>query len=327
MTTKTIYGLGEILLRLQNKKTGGENLDNFQLYFGGAEFNVLVGLAGLENKTSMLSIIPNNFLGNQIERIAKGFDIQTNHLLRETGNQGIYFVQQNLGCKPSIVTYNRKNSVFVENINKFNNKNFGKFNDWIHISGITLALSEATFQTSLNLLKKAKKENLKISFDFNFRSKLIDYKTASVRYQKILEISDLIFASKRDFVSIFKWNDKLSEKQIFQKVFENYNVEYIANSTKKTTNNINYYKGNLYSHKESVSSKFLPNILIDRIGGGDAFAAGVLNGIIKNKEMQTIVDKATIQAVLAHSTQGDYAYISNKEIESFQPHEYEGLQR
>lgn len=315
-----IYAIGEMLLRLDATSKPTQFNHQFKTYYGGAEYNVLVGLSGLGFDTAMLSIVQNSFVGQIMQKqlLLNGIDDQ--YLLFKTGNQGMYFVKNYFTHLPVSITYNRQCSVFQQHIQEMAKITFGKKNDWLLISGLSLLMAEATFNTILKITQQAKTRGLKLAFDFNYRSQLATYEVAQKRYLPFLKLANVIFASRSDFVHIFNYDQNLDDANLFAEVFKQYKLEHIV-FTKRTILNTNHHllQGIIYNQNGFLKSDKKKFLVVDRIGGGDAFAAGVLAKLIDNKSPFNKEDLnfAIDFAIYAQSLQGDNAFTSPKEIKDF----------
>ena len=169
-----ILAYGEIMLRLSPENFNTiEESDFFEACYGGSESNVLVALSHLGNDTEFFTKVPQNSLGEGVVRHLKKHGVGTDNIIMDGSVLGVYFMQQGFGTRPSKVIYNRKSAVI--NTLDPNNLNLAKIFknvSWFHVSGISLAISLNSQQVTLKLLEYAKQNNIKTSFDFNFRSTL-----------------------------------------------------------------------------------------------------------------------------------------------------------
>lgn len=308
-----IYFLGEILMRLQTEKD--KSIDKFDAFLGGAEFNAAVNLSGLGVKTSFISVIPDSFLGSNILDTCNQYNIETKNIKQVNGEQGVYFVKKGKHVNDINVAYNRSSSTFNKSFTSLDQVSF-EGGEWLHVSGISLSLSQETCDHAIKLIKKAKEAGLKISFDFNYREKLISYENAQNRYQQVLELSDLIFATKRDFVGIFNYDSSLEEQKILNNVQKQYNIQYIAHTTRGIDGFNPTLKGNLYCNDKIFDTEPESFQMIERIGAGDAFVAGILYGIVKNNDPQYIISGATHVSIAKQGLKGDFMFESVDDIKN-----------
>lgn len=317
-TNLQVYCFGESLLRLQTKKNINY-LEEFKVFVGGAEVNVCIGLANLKHNTYMLSILPKNFLANYLEQYLNRFRINTTYFAKANlGNQGVYYVEKGQNLVKSTVTYDRKYSAFAQN--PYLEKPFLKANkgDFLHISGSSLLVSELAFKNALSLAKEAKSKGMLISFDFNYRAKLGDYKKAYQYFEPLLKLADLIFATKLDFVNIFKYDAKLEEENIIKQVIQDYDLKWVAHTNRKINNNTHQLQGVFYTKKEKITTNFYTFDVDERIGGGDAFATGIIDGLILNFSTKKMLENSIKLAIYKQTLlKEDHLLITRSDLDDF----------
>ena len=192
-----IVAYGEIMMRLTPQDyTQLSESQVFDACYGGTESNVLVALSHLGNKTSYVSKVPDNSLGEGVRRHLLRHEVGVDHLLMGGSMLGIYFLEQGYGNKPSKVIYHRKNAV-VNTIleDDLDYDEIFKDASWFHITGISLAISENSKNVSFRLCKEAKKRNVKVSFDFNYRATLWTIEKAYNTFKKIMPYVDVCFGN------------------------------------------------------------------------------------------------------------------------------------
>lgn len=318
-----IVAYGEIMMRLSSQDyIQIEDATSFSACYGGTESNVLVALSHLGNETSFVSKVPNNALGEGVLRHLLRHQVGVNHLLMDGSILGIYFLEQGYGNKPSKVIYHRKNSV-VNTIleNDLNYEEIFKDASWFHITGISLAISENSRKVSLRLCKEAKKRNIKISFDFNYRATLWTLEEARKAFIEILPYVDVCFGNLYDLNNL-GINENSKEETI--KLFLNkYNISYLLNTnrtiidalTQSLSANLYYLKNNEVIAIRTEEEKFE---VLDRIGGGDAFVAGVIHILNQDYEnKQKALDLGLKCDILKHLVRGDVLSLSKREIDEF----------
>lgn len=319
-----ICAYGEIMMRLSpNNYNQIENETNFEACYGGTESNVLVALSHLGNKTEFISKIPNNSLGEGVLRHLLRHNVGVKHLIMEGNTLGLYFMEQGFGSKPSKVIYHRKNSeINTLNENDFNYDEVFKDVSWFHITGISLAISKNSKDVSLRLCKEAKKRNIKISFDFNYRSTLWTIEEAKNAYKEIIEYVDVCFGNVFDINNFLDIKEENDDKTI-EKLLNSYNISYLINTTRKIFSSIKhslkvtayYLDDNKLSCLKTDEEEFE---VLDRIGGGDAFVAGIIH--ILNSDFKNLNDAINLGlkcGVLKHFIKGDVLSLSKKEIEEW----------
>lgn len=316
-----ICAYGEIMMRLSPLNyIQTEDATNFEACYGGTESNVLVALSHLGNQTSFISKIPNNSLGEGVLRHLLRHNVGVSHLIMDGTTLGIYFMEQGFGSKASKVIYHRKNS----EINTLKEDDFDydevfKDASWFHITGISLAISKNSKDVSLRLVKEAKKRNIKVSFDFNYRSTLWSIDEAKEAYKEIIKYVDVCFGNVFDINNFLDFKEDDDNKTI-EKLLKTYNISYLIN-TKRTIIDSNNHslKANLFYLHEgtliSISTDEERFEVLDRIGGGDAFVAGVIHILNDNfTDLSQTLQLGLKCGILKHLVKGDVLSLSKNEI-------------
>lgn len=323
-----VLTLGEILIRYSTIK--GERLKSaaeLKSHYGGSEPNVSVGLSGLGHEVVLLSALPDNPLGlGALENLNK-YQVNTEHIAISGERVGVYYVEVGAGTRATSVVYDRKYSSVAElGSNPWVDKELFKDVDIFHVSGITTALSPQLLETTIELMKLAKENKVKVSFDSNYRSKLWTLEEAAEAYKRLLPLVDYCSAGKLDAINLMgieevpQVDEEAELTYYYQKMNELYpNLEVIYSTVREVVStDENFLKGTLWMNNQLYCSRrFHIPYIIDRIGGGDSFAAGLLNGLLINDEPQHMIDFATGMSVLKHTFSGDAMSISLAEVESF----------
>ncbi|MEW9674124.1 PfkB family carbohydrate kinase [Ammoniphilus sp. 3BR4] len=256
---KKVVILGEALLRLSppgRNRIVGSPL--FEVNYGGSEANVAVALSQYGVDTSFVSKLPSHELGDAAIGKLREFGVNTSHIARGGDRMGIYYLENGYSVRPSKVVYDRKNSALSEAcVEEFNLDEIFRGKDLFHVSGITLGISEKGFQLAKAFMKAAKERGLKISFDFNYRSKLWSIEQAKEKFEKVLEYVDIAFAGHLDFTRILgipmvrKWEDSdLHEyfEDLYRKASGKYHFEWIVSSFRDVKSaSKNDYQGIIYN--------------------------------------------------------------------------------
>lgn len=323
-----VITLGEILIRYSTEK--GQHLeDSSRLFFhyGGSEANVSIGLSGLSHDVSLLSVVPNNPLGNGSLQHFRKYGVNTSRVYYSGDRLGAYFVEVGAGPRATSVVYDRKHSSLAElTQTMWEDDSLFDDVDLFHVSGITTALSDELVDITLALMKKAKEKGIKVSFDSNYRAKLWSLETASEVYKSLLPYVDIFSAGKLDAINLLgvtpiDVSSPVEEltyySQEMQKLYPNISVIYSTTREVISTDE-NYLQGNLWVDNTLYQSRqFHIPYIVDRIGGGDAFSAGMLHGLLTKDSAQHSIEFATGMSVLKHTYAGDSLYVSNDVVETF----------
>ena len=329
-----ILTFGEIMLRLSTPDYSTINqTQSFLVNYGGGEANVAVALAHMGHKTYFMSKLPPNQLGDGAITHLRSHGVNTDYVVRGSTTIGIYFLETGFGGRPSKVIYNRKHSAITRiSEDEFDwDEIFGDAT-WFHLSGITLALGERVRKVALRAVKEAKKHKVPVSFDFNYRSKLWTVEEARPVYKEFMNYVNIVFASFYDANTILEipldagFEDKsLSEKRrnVFPKMIKKYNLQYIFGTDRvvytATDNSLAGYYFKLIDNELSweLTEPIRFNIY-DRIGGGDAFASGVIHGLLKDYNNPAYAVRYGLNtSVLKHTIYGDASTMSCEDIETF----------
>lgn len=309
-----IVAYGEIMMRLTPENLLSlEDATKLDLCYGGTESNVLVALSHLGDKTSYLTKLPDNQLGEAVKRHLLRHEVGVEQIVYGGSMLGIYFMEQGFGSRPSSVLYHRKSAVInTLSEDDFNYDEVFEGASWFHVTGISLAISEASKNVTLRLCKEAKKRNLIVSFDFNYRATLWGLDEAREVYKEIMQYVDICFGNLFDlnnFMEIDNIKDFLKQ----------YNVKYLIHTKR---NIIDANNQELSAHLYSIDNEYHTNEkqfeVLDRIGGGDAFVAGIIHTL--NKDINNVKEALELGidlGILKHLVVGDVLGLSGREIEKW----------
>lgn len=325
MNSDKIITFGEIMLRLTPPDYNTiEGARSFIANYGGGEANVSVSLARFGHRSYFVTRLPNNQLGDGAIKHLRSYNVDTSYIDRGGTNMGIYFLETGFAGRPSKVLYNRKYAAITSiHSDKFNFDEIFKDAKWFHFSGITLALGQKVRDVLFDMLKAAKKYNVYVSFDANFRKTLWTLDEASSIYQKVWPYINLFFANPFDSEFLFgnKRDLDLSIEQqdikLLNDLVNKYNGDKLF-ATKRvihssTDNELQAY----YLHKNKlIKTQSVRFNIYDRIGGGDAFAAGVIHGLIKtkHKDPKFAVNFGLSAAILKHTLWGDIFTLIEEDV-------------
>lgn len=318
-----VLTLGEIMLRLSTVESRLAETSEMQAHYGGGEANVAISLANFGHQAYFASKVPDNALGLAVKHHLNRFGVHTDYLLFGGQRLGIYFLEQGFGIKAANVVYDRAYSSFSQmKENEWERLDLFAGIDLFHLSGITPALSPAWVELLIKLMQEAKSRKVKISFDINFRGKLWSQAQASVALKQILPYVDYLSAGKLDaqyLLGIENAQD-LSLEQCYQEIKKRYPNIQVIYSTNRTILSAkhNQLQGTIYSQNQYYKSEVIdiPDI-IDRVGGGDAYSAGILHGLLSGYSAQEIVNFATAASALKHMVYGDCNQFTLEEVQVY----------
>lgn len=318
-----VLTLGEIMLRLSTVESRLAETSEMQAHYGGGEANVAISLANFGHQAYFASKVPDNALGLAVKHHLNRFGVHTDYLLFGGQRLGIYFLEQGVGIKAANVVYDRAYSSFSQmKENEWERLDLFAGIDLFHLSGITPALSPAWVELLIKLMQEAKSRKVKISFDINFRGKLWSQAQASVALKQILPYVDYLSAGKLDaqyLLGIENAQDLSLEQcyQEMQKLYPNIQVIYSTNRTILSAKH-NQLQGTIYAQNQYYKSEVIdiPDI-IDRVGGGDAYSAGILHGLLSGYSAQETVNFATAASALKHMVYGDCNQFTLEEVQAY----------
>ncbi|MEI5993823.1 sugar kinase [Candidatus Enterococcus mansonii] len=322
-----VVTLGEIMLRLSTQ-TGDRLAQSHSLnvHYGGGEANVGISLANYGHDVMFASKVPDSSLGEAARKHLSRYQVDTRFLLTGGSRLGLYYLETGVGERGASVVYDRAGSSFaqMEEI-EWDVAELFREVDLFHVSGITPALSEKWQTMTLELIKQAKKAGCLVSFDSNYRSKLWDQHEAGAVLQKLLPYVDYCSAGKLDGIHLLgitpfqkeQENDSAFYYEEMQRMFPNVRGFY-ATKREVYSASVNHLVGTLWldgQYYESAVHEIDP--IVDRVGGGDAFAGGILHGLLEQLPPQKIVNFATAASALKHTVYGDCNQFNTKEVEAF----------
>ncbi|MGL4773318.1 MAG: PfkB family carbohydrate kinase [Clostridium sp.] len=324
---KKVVTLGEIMMRLSpegNKRF--LQTSRFDINFGGAEANVSVLLSHFGIESTFITKVPNNPIGNMALSYLNSNGVDTSKIIRGGDRLGVYYFEKGLSTRNAQVVYDRKASAMAElNTNDFNLENIFKDADLFHVSGITPALGEEAIKLTKKCIDYCKENNIKVSLDLNYRSKLWSYKEFNDVMMDLVRGVDLCIGwidltrENTEFKPV-KFEDIEEEKKYFNKVFklmkEELGVKNIATTLRETISaSENTLRGLIFNGKEIIYSNKYKFEIIDRVGAGDAFAGGLIYKLLETQDYKEIIEFAVSAGVYKHTVEGDALIATVEEIE------------
>jgi 2-dehydro-3-deoxygluconokinase len=323
---------GEIMLRL--KTPGNERFfqsPGFEATFGGGEANVAVALANYGCEAGFVSALPKDDIGESAIRELRKFGVNTTHVNRSGNRVGIYFLETGANQRPSKVIYDRAGSSICDaKPGDFDWKKIFAGAKWLHITGITPALSESAAALSLEAVATAKKHGLTVSCDFNYRGKLWKYgKTAPEVMTELVKFVDVGIANEEDCqkslgitvdVDVASGElDTAKYEALSAKVLEQFpNMSVIAITLRESHSaDRNGWSACLRDASGfKLSRRYDITDIVDRVGGGDSFASALIYGLNAYEDRQQSLEFAVAASCLKHSISGDFNRVSVAEVTS-----------
>jgi 2-dehydro-3-deoxygluconokinase len=314
-TLKKIITLGEVMMRLSppNFQRLGQ-ASSFEIIYGGSEANIAVSLANFALPTAHITAFPDNDLGKAVCLHLYKFGVDTSFIQFKNGRLGLYFSEKGAVARAGKIVYDRHDSAFA-NIEKdsFDWEEIFKDAQWFHWSGITPALSENCAYECLKAVKTAKKMGLKVSGDIYFRSNLWNYgKTPQEILPALVEHSQIVLCDEKameKYLGVDSAQKLMQKFPHIQKVVDTQRISHSASH--------NQISASLWNGKELLKTD-LQDIthIVDRIGAGDAFFAGLIYGLLTYQDDQKALDFGICASALKHTIEGDVNLATIEEIES-----------
>ena len=304
---KHVTVFGEILLRLDT--TGCNRFVQEQMFaarYTGAEANVAVALAQLGLNTAAVSAVPDQDLGQACINTLRRYGVDTEFVLKGGDRLGILYVENGASQRAPRIIYDRKGSSFSRlKPGQFSWTDILKGSDWLHLSGISPALGPGPRAAQLASLRAARKLGLKISYDSNYRASLWSLASARKVLPKMIEGVDLFLGTPHDARLLFGIKgDPVASAQELRKKF---GIGCVAMTFREVPNStINHLKGIIVSANGIEESRSYEIHIVDRIGAGDAFAAGMIYGALAGWPDKQVIEFATAACCLKHSIPGDF---------------------
>ena len=326
-----VLTFGEIMLRL--KAPGHERFfqsPSLEATFGGGEANVAVSLANYGMDAAFLTVLPKNDIAEACIRELRYFGVDTSRILRGEGRMGIYYLEGGANQLPSKVVYDRAYSAIA--LAKPDDIDWDKVFEgvaWFHITGITPAISETAMELSLESVAEAKKRGITVSCDLNYRKNLWKYgKAASEVMNKLAESVDVAIANEEDVQKSLGITadvdvesgalDREKYRVLGNKVLAAFpNMKLIAITLRESHSaDHNGWAACLNDGEHFyVSKKYEIRDIIDRVGGGDSFAGGLIYGLNHYTDRQQALEFAVAASCLKHSVIGDFNRVSVSDVE------------
>ena len=332
MRTKTTVTFGEIMLRLA--PPGFERFlqsPRFDATFGGGEANVAVSLASLGLPASYVTVLPEkNPIAEALIGELRRFGVDTSGIVRGKGRVGIYFLEAGANQRPSKVVYDRDYSaIALAEPGDINWESVFRAAGWFHITGITPAISGSAAELALESVSKAREKGITVSCDLNYRKNLWKWgKPAADVMRELMRYVDIAIANEEDVqialgiqaeVDVHSGQlDRAQYEKLTGKVLSEFpGLKAIAITLRESRSaSHNGWSACLNDRKEFlVSRQYEITHIVDRVGSGDSFAAGLIYGFQKLPVRQEALEFAVAASCLKHSVSGDFNRVTVEEVE------------
>lgn len=325
-----IVTLGEIMLRLS--PAGNYRFvqsESFQIFPGGGEANVAVSLANYGHTACFVSKLPSHEIGQIAVNALRRYGVKTEYISRGGDRVGLYYAETGASMRPSKVIYDRAHSAIAEaDISDFDFDKIMEDADWFHWSGITPAISDKAAEIVRVACEAAKRHGVTVSVDLNFRKKLWTSEKAISVMRPLMQYVDVCIGNEEDANMCLGYKpdadveggktDAEGYYEIFKGMMKEFGFKYVVSTLRESYSaSHNGWKALIYDGKTFYESKHYDiNPIIDRVGGGDSFSAGLIHGLLSYKDQAKALEFAVAASALKHTIPGDFNLVSTSAVES-----------
>ena len=326
---KRVVTFGEIMLRLApNGYYRFFQNDQMQATFGGGEANVAVSLANFGLDSRYVTKLPAHAIGEAAVSSLRYFGVDTSEIVRGGDRVGIYFLEKGASQRGSVCIYDRAHSAIQEAVPEdFDWDRIFDGADWFHFTGITPALGPNLVQICREACEKAKSMGITVSCDLNYRGKLWTRAQAREAMTELCKYVDVCIANEEDAKDVFGiepennniYGGQLNTdgyKSVAKQLADKFGFGKVAITLRTSISaSDNGWAAMLYDGTDYFFSKSYNVHIVDRVGGGDSFGAGLIYSILSGKDSKNTIEFAVAASALKHSVEGDFNRVSVREVE------------
>ncbi len=325
-----IITMGEIMLRLSTP--GFQKFiqsDSFDVNYGGGEANVAVSLANYGHDAYFVSKVPKNPIGESAIAALRKYNVNCNFVAKGGERLGIYYLETGASMRASDVVYDRAHSSIAEATEAdFDFDAIFEGADWFHFTGITPAISDGAAKLTKAALIAAKAKGITVSVDLNFRKKLWSSEKAQLVMSDLMQYVDVCIGNEEDAEKVLGFKPTGTDvtsgeleldgyKDIFKQMIDKFGFKYVISSLRESHSaSDNGWSACIYDGTEFYHSKKYEVRIVDRVGGGDSFAGGLICGLVEGKDMKDALEFAVAASALKHTIPGDFNLVSRANVES-----------
>jgi 2-dehydro-3-deoxygluconokinase len=323
-----IVFFGELLVRLSAPdRMLLKQAKSLDIHIGGAEANVAVGLASLGHQTAVVSVLPDNALGQAALASIRAHGVDCSFITMRPGRMGLYFLEQGAGARASSITYDRRGSSFANaTVQDFDWSHMLEGATRLHLSGITPALGPQSAAAALAAAKAAKRLGVPISFDGNYRETLWaewdgDPKS---RLHELISYADILFGNYRDISLVlgksFSGDGTIRRREAAEAAFSAFPQLAVIASTSRQVQSADCHRiaARIDTRTDfSQTEETVVDGIVDRIGAGDAFAVGVLHAMLNGGGIDEMARTGLSLTCLKHTLPGDASLFRQADVDAF----------
>lgn len=328
-----VVTMGEIMLRLSTPNNEKFiQADEFDVCYGGGEANVAVSLANYGHNAEFVTKVPNNPIGECAVAALRKLNVETKHIAHGGERLGIYFLETGAAMRASNVVYDRAHSSISTAVcEDFDFDEIFEGADWFHFTGITPAISDAAAKLTEEALKAAKAKGITVSVDLNFRKKLWSSEKAQKVMTNLMQYVDVCIGNEEDAEKVLGFKPGNTDvtsgelelsgyRDIFEQMVEKFNFKYVISSLRESHSaSDNGWSACIYSRDDKEfyrSRQYRITPIVDRVGGGDSFAGGVICGFLDGKNYKEALEFGVAASALKHTIPGDFNLVSRADVEN-----------
>ena len=323
-----IVTFGEIMLRLTPEGFHRfVQADRFGATYGGGEANVAVSLAGFGMDAQYITKLPKHDIGQAAVNALRTFGVDTGGIVRGGDRLGLYYLERGASQRPSRVIYDRANSaIALASPEEFDWDSIFEGASWFHFSGITPALGGNLPEICMEACKAAKAKGVTVSCDLNYRKNLWSREKAGQVMEGLMDYVDVFIGNEEQARELFHIevdgrfveNGDLThegDESVATQLFERFRFKTVALTIRRTISaDDNLFAAMMYDGSACSFSKSYKIHMVDRVGSGDGFSAGLIYGLLSRYENQAAVEFAAAAGCLKHSIEGDFNILSADEV-------------
>ena len=323
-----VVTFGEIMLRLTPSEPNSRfvQADKYDVIFGGGEANVAVSVANYGDEGVFVTKVPAHEIGQAAVNALRRYGVNTQYIARGGNRLGIYYAENGASMRPSKVIYDRAGSSIAEaDPQDFDWDAIMDGADWFHWSGITPAISDKAAELTKLACQAAKRHNVTVSCDLNFRKKLWTEAKAQSVMTPLMEYVDVCIGNEEDAEKCLGFKpeadvesgntDASGYHTIFKQMAEKFGFKIVVSTLRESRSaSDNGWKALIYDGTEFYESKHYEiSPIVDRVGGGDSFSGGLIHGLTKWNDPKKALEFAVAASALKHTIPGDFNLVSKDE--------------
>lgn len=325
-----IITFGELMLRLSPQ--GNDRFiqsESFRIIPGGGEANVAISLANYGHNACFVSKLPKHEIGQIALNAMRRYGVDCQYIARGGDRIGLYYAETGASMRPSKVIYDRAHSAIAEaSITDFDFDEIMKDADWFHWSGITPAISDKAAELTRLACEAAKRHNVTVSVDLNFRKKLWTSEKAISIMRPLMKYVDVCIGNEEDAELCLGFKpdadveggktDAAGYQGIFKQMRNEFGFKYVVSTLRESFSAThNGWKALIYDGNEFYESKrYDIEPIVDRVGGGDSFSGGLIHGLLTKTTQGEALEFAVAASALKHTINGDFNLVSADEVEA-----------